>query len=66
MAKQQVELKWHGEKAQPIERAEAARIIRGNRRQRKELRINVFRKHGDTYIVSDFLNVACCIGPRTA
>lgn len=58
-------LQWHGERALPIARTEAAKIIRGNRRQAKarpELRISVCRKYRETYITSELLNVGCCIG----
>jgi hypothetical protein len=55
-------LKWADEKAaQPISRALAAKTIRGNRRQPRELRVRVVRKHGETYIASDFLGVGCVI-----
>lgn len=60
--KPQMLLKWADEKtAQPIDRELAAKTIRRNRRQPKALRVQVFRKHGDTYIVSQFLNVGCVI-----
>jgi hypothetical protein len=65
MAKQAMVLKWLGEDSQPISREEAAKVIRGNRRQAKskpELRISVQRKCGETYIVSQLLGVGCCIG----
>lgn len=61
-AKPAMMLKWQDEKkAQPINRATAAAIIRKNRGAAKELRIKVQRKHGETYISSTFLGVACCI-----
>jgi hypothetical protein len=54
-------LKWADEKnPQPISRASAAATIRKNR-HRGALRVRVFRKFGDTYIVSQFLNVGCVI-----
>jgi hypothetical protein len=62
MNKPQMFLKWADEKsAQPISRAAAAATIRRNRRQPSELRVRVVRKHGETYIASSFLNVACVI-----
>ena len=55
-------LKWADEgRAQPISRELAARTIRGNRRQPAALRVRVMRRHGETYIASDFLGVACVI-----
>jgi len=55
-------LKWADEKnPSPISRSDAADAIRKNRRQPKELRVRVVRKYGETYIASDFLNVACVI-----
>ena len=55
-------LKWQDEShANPIDRIKAAHIIRENRRANRALRIVVKRMHGETYIGSDFLNVACCI-----
>jgi hypothetical protein len=65
--KQAMVFQWHGEKPQPIDRTEAAQLIRGNRRQAKahpELRITVCRKYRETYIASDFLGVGCCIGRK--
>lgn len=62
MAKPEMMLKWQDEpEAQPISRASAAATIRKNRRAPKELRVRVQRKHGETYISSTFLGVACCI-----
>ena len=55
-------LKWADEKkAHPISRDLAAKTIRGNRKQPRELRVRVLRKHGETYIASDFLGVGCVI-----
>lgn len=55
-------LKWADEEeGRPISRQHAAEAIRKNRRQPKELRVRVTRKHGDTYITSDFLGVGCVI-----
>lgn len=61
--KPQMMLKWQDEKkAFPISRDHAAATIRKNRSmQPREFQVKVFRKCGDTYIVSHFLNVACCI-----
>jgi hypothetical protein len=62
MTKPAMMLKWQDEQiAQPINRATAAATIRKNRRAPRELRIKVQRKHGETYISSTFLGVACCI-----
>jgi hypothetical protein len=62
MNKPQMMLKWADEqRAQPISRHLAAKTIRGNRKQRSELRVRVSRKYGETYIASDFLGVACVI-----
>lgn len=62
MSKPAMMLKWQDEaSARPISRATAAATIRKNRRAASELRINVKRKHGETYISSKFLGVACCI-----
>ena len=61
-AKPAMMLKWADEKAaRPISRKLAADTIRGNRRACPELRIKVVRKHGETYIASDFLGVGCVI-----
>lgn len=55
-------LKWADEKkARPITRKDAADKIRKNRLAEKSLRIVVRRKHGETYITSDFLGVGLCI-----
>lgn len=55
-------LKWADEKeARPISRALAASTIRANRRQPRELRVKVVRRHGETYIASDFLGIGCVI-----
>ena len=56
-------LKWADEQnPNPIARDDAAQTIRKNRRrQARELRVRVFRKWGDTYIVSEFLGVGCVI-----
>lgn len=60
--KPQMLLKWADEKrAQPIARTLAAKVIRGNRNQPASLRVRVERRHGETYIASDFLNVGCVI-----
>lgn len=62
MGKPAMMLKWQDEKsARPINRAGAAATIRKNRRAPKEWRVKVQRKHGDIYISSTFLGVACCI-----
>jgi len=62
MTKPAMMLKWQDEKnAQPINRATAAATIRKNRRANPALRIKVKRKHGETYISSTFLGIACCI-----
>jgi hypothetical protein len=62
MDKPNMLLKWADEKeARPISRCDAADAIRKNRRQPKELRVRVLRKHGETYIASDFLGVGCVI-----
>lgn len=62
MSKPQMLLKWADEKnAQPISRDLAAKTIRGNRKQPRELRVEVTRKYGETYIASDFLGVGCVI-----
>lgn len=58
-------LQWHNEQPNPIARDEAARIIRGNRAKMRAgnyQRVRVFRQDRETYIVSEFLNVGCCIG----
>ena len=55
-------LKWEDEaQAQPIARDDAASTIRKNRRQPAALRVRVTRRHGETYIASQFLGVACVI-----
>ena len=55
-------LKWADEQnAQPINRATAAATIRKNRRAAPQLRVRVQRKYRETYIVCEFLGVACCI-----
>ena len=60
-------LKWADEKnPQPLSRASAAATIRANRKQPRELQVKVFRKYGDTYITSAFLNVGCVIYRATA
>lgn len=62
MSKPAMLLKWEGEtSARPISRASAAATIRKNRSAAPQLRIKVQRKHGETYISSTFLGVACCI-----
>ena len=55
-------LRWDDEaQGRPIDRTDAARTIRKNRRQPAELRVRVQRRHGETYIASQFLGVACVI-----
>nr|WDE72670.1 hypothetical protein [Cupriavidus gilardii] len=58
-------LQWHNEAPKPIARESAAHNIRANRAKMRAghpHRIRVFRQHGETYIVSEFLGVGCCIG----
>lgn len=62
--KPKMKLKWHGEDAQPVTRAIAAKMIAGNRaasRGANPLRMNVRRKFGEVYIASGILNIACVI-----
>ena len=55
-------LKWRDEsEPRPITRADAAHNIRKNRKANPALRVTVRRTHGETYIASDLLGVACCI-----
>jgi len=62
MNKPSMMLKWADEKnAQPISRELAAETIRKNRKSPPQLRVQVFRKYGETYITSDFLGVGCVI-----
>lgn len=62
MNKPKMMLKWADEQsANPISRSDAARNIRANRRSGAALGVKVVRKHGETYIASQKLGVACCI-----
>ena len=66
-AKPTMFLKWADEEcARPISREDAAKTIKGNRKQPRELRVKVTRRHGETYIASDFLGVGCVIFRATA
>lgn len=63
--KPKMELQWHNEGTQPVERDVAAKIIRVNRAKMRGgdyQRVRVFRRGRETYIVSEFLGVGCCIG----
>jgi hypothetical protein len=59
--KPQIMLRWNDGETQAISRASAAREIRKNRRAHPALGVRVFRKFRETYIVSNFLGVGCCI-----
>ncbi|MFY4709920.1 hypothetical protein [Burkholderia glumae] len=61
MEKPQMVLRWNDGEEQSISRASAAREIRRNRRAHPALRVRVFRKCRETYIVSEFLGMGCCI-----
>ncbi|MBR8123255.1 hypothetical protein KDW39_08845 [Burkholderia multivorans] len=61
MNKPQMMLRWNDGEEQPISRATAAREIRKNRRAHPALGVRVFWKFRETYIVSEFLGVGCCI-----
>ncbi|ARK86081.1 MULTISPECIES: hypothetical protein [Burkholderia] len=61
MSKPQMMLRWNDGEEQAITRAKAAREIRKNRNAHPALGVRVFRKFRETYIVSEFLGVGCCI-----
>ena len=61
MNKPKVMLRWDDGEEQVISRQDAAREIRKNRNAHPALGVRVFRKFRETYIVSDFLDVGCCI-----
>lgn len=60
MNKPQMWIHWNDGESKPISREKAAREIRRNRRQPRAL-VRVFRKHRETYIVSELFGVGCCI-----
>lgn len=58
-------LQWHNEAPKPMSRDSAAHNIRANRAKMRAghpYRIRVWRQGRETYIVSEFLGVGCCIG----
>ena len=61
MNKPQMKLRWNDGEEHAITRAKAAREIRRNRNAHPALGVRVFRKFRETYIVSEFLGVGCCI-----
>lgn len=61
MNKPQMILRWNDGGEQAISRANAAREMRKNRNAHPALGVRVFRKFRETYIVSEFLGVGCCI-----
>jgi hypothetical protein len=64
MTKPEIMFQWREGTPMPMERHIAAKIIRGNRRAKPELRITVTRRDGATHIASDKLNAHCRIYRR--
>lgn len=55
-------LKWIDEpNPRPISRKEAAHMILGNRRRSDGVNVAVFRKCGETHVVSRQLHIGCVI-----
>jgi hypothetical protein len=61
MTKPAIMFQWRDGAAMPMDRHIAAKIIRGNRRAKPELRVTVTRRDGAIHIGSATLNAHCRI-----